>query len=279
MKVVSVSLQFRDYTTFETANKQSFHFFSDIPQSKWHLLKKRVHKIRSKQSTKHEKYKDPGRFYQHNYPAEFTCPHEARIGGSKGDGGKWLCDPHNIQRASDTRVSNNGNGCLVYTSSAGVNDFRFEIELLEIVPSCEIHVFDPNSLVDKSGIPSGVHYHPWGFKDSSSDTTDDSRFKTIMETVRLLGHEGYTIDLLTLDAQGLEFDIVQDLLLGDQMQNAPIFMQMFIQVHGAPSKAGFFFHAIQDHGYVIFHKSPSAGGTGDEQDYGFLKLSREFFNP
>jgi len=275
MKLVYVSLQFRDYTT---ANNQSFHFFRDIPQSKWHLLQKRVHKIRAKQSKKHENYKDPGRFYQHNYPAEFTCPHEARIGGSKGDGGKWLCDPQNIERASDTRLRNHGNGCLVYTSSAVVNEFRFETDLLEIVPSCEIHVFSPNTL-DKSGIPRGVHYHPWGFKESSSDTTADSRFKTIMETVRLLGHEGYTVDLLVLDAQGLEFNIVQDLLLGDQMQNAPIFMQMLIQVHGAPSKAGNFFHAIQDHGYVIFHKSPSSAATGDEQDYGFLKLTREFLYP
>ena len=275
MDALSYSLHFSDYTT---ASDQSFHFFPDIPQSKWHLLQKRVHKIRAKQTKHHKHYKDPGKFYQHNYPAEFTCPHERRVGGTKGDGGKWLCNPQNIEKASAARLKSQGNGCIVYTSSTITTGFQFEIDLAKIAPSCEIHVFSPKTL-DSSAIPSQVNYHPWGFRASSNnDSTDEARFKTIMESAQLLGHEGYTIDLLSLDAQGLEFDIVHDLLLGDYLQNAPIFMQMLIQVHGAPRKAAIFFQSIQDHGYITFHKSPGATGTGTEQDYGFLKLSKSFFN-
>jgi hypothetical protein len=275
MDALSYSLHFSDYTT---ASDQSFHFFRDIPQSKWYLLQKRVHKIRAKQMKNHKQYKDPGKFYQHNYPAEFTCPHEERVGGAKGAGGKWLCNPQNIERTSEARLNSQGNGCIVYTSSASTNTFQFEIELLKIIPSCEIHVFSPTA-PDVSPIPSQVNYHPWGFRASSNNgNVDKARFKTLIETTELLGHEGYTIDLLSLDAQGLEFDIVHDLLLGDYLQNAPIFMQMLIQVHGAPAKATSFFLAIQDHGYITFHKSPGDAGTGIEQDYGFLKLSKEFFN-
>ena len=230
-----------------------------------------------KQQKEHTKYTDPAKFYQHNYPAEFTCPHEERIGGTKGSGGKWLCNPRNIAIASADRVQNRGNACLVYTSSANLNEFQFERELLDTIGPCEIHVFHPNDIDQTASIPpTGVQYHPWGFKPSSNADIHDPQLKTIQETVKELGHEGYTIDLLSLDCQGCEFDIYRDLLMDHEIY-APVFMQLLIQVHGAPAGASGFFRALQENGYVTFHKSPSAEGTGKEQDYGFLKLSQDFF--
>lgn len=273
---------------YSSARRQSFLFFDDIPHSKWYLLRKRVRKIRRKQEIqhRHEKkhYSDARKFYQRNYPAEFTCPHEERVGGMKGGGGKWLCNPKNIAIASADRTKNQGNGCLIYTSSADINGFQFESSLLEIIgQDCEIHVFHPNDInlnLLGGDIPAGLHLHPWGFR-STRANSDDHQLKTVQETVVSLGHEGHTIDLLSLDCEGCEFDIYQDLVQGGtnshQEYNSPVFMQMIIQVHGAPPVSDDFFREIQNHGYVIYHRSPSAEGTGKEQDYGFLKLSQDFF--
>jgi hypothetical protein len=276
---------------YSLAKKQSFHFFDDIPSRKWHLLQKRVHKIRQKQGSqerRHHKRKniDARKFYQQNYPAEFTCPHEERIGGMKGGGGKWVCSPKSIAIASADRMKNDGNGCLIYTSSADFSGFQFETGLLDIL-DCEIHVFQPNDLdldLLHGDIPPNIHIHPWGFKASSSKG-GDPKLKSVQETVMTLGHEGYTVDLLSLDCEGCEFDILEDVLVkgGSSLSNTfkfytpPVFMQMLIQVHGVPPASHQFFKQIQNSGYVIFHKSPGNEGTGKEQDYGFLKLSQDFF--
>ncbi len=290
--LIESAMRSMDIGGYTLARKESFHFFDDIPHSKWYLLRKRVHKIRRKQEMQHKQHKqrqytDARKFYQHNYPAEFTCPNEERVGGTKGVGGKWLCNPQNIRIASADRVKNNGNGCLIYTSSADTKGFQFESTLLNLVGNdCQIHVFDPNdTTLETDMIPPGVHLHPWGFR-SNLSTDDNPRLKTIQETVTSLGHEGYTIDLFSLDCEGCEFDIYNDFVRGKITSStrnlypeyvAPVFMQIIIQVHGAPAVADDFFREIQRNGYVIFHKSPSAEGTGKEQDYGFLKLSQEFF--
>ena len=80
-------------------------------------------------------------------------------------------------------------------------------------PFCEIHVFDPNQWdVQLPDIPDGVYYHPWGIKASSrNDGTNKNRmknthddmvyFRTLADTVKLLGHEGKSIDILKVDCK------------------------------------------------------------------------------
>jgi len=301
------------------AKQQSFHFFDNISHREWKLLSKRVQKVRREQSKAYKKrhrFQKVSRtkhFYQHNYQPDFTCPNEERVGCTKGHGGKWLCNPRNIKAASQDRVRNGGNGCMIYTSSTKLNQFQFEKSLLDMMDGtdCEVHVFYPNTGKDAKDFPQEVReipseyniiYHPWGFK-SSADTRVTPNLRSLHATAKILHHEGKTIDLLALDCDGCEFDIFHDLLDSfrsnptntinmdaDNVDNelSPIFMQMLIQVHGVPDLDIIhrFFQSIQDEGYVTFHKSMGAadsenggiGGKNDIHDYGFLRLTKDFFS-
>ena len=75
-----------------------------------------------------------------NVDPMFTCPHARRVGG-RGDGPKWVCDPHRLRKMPD---------CLVYSVGSAGN-YIFEDGLYDIVgtKNCEIHVFDPNSQYER----------------------------------------------------------------------------------------------------------------------------------
>jgi len=87
---------------YSLAYRDSLGFFNDIPNDVWMEKKKRAKDQPRHNDAKlglRSKFADrqrPSTWYQNNWEAEFTCPHERRIGGS-GDGAKWTCDPHRIQ--------------------------------------------------------------------------------------------------------------------------------------------------------------------------------------
>jgi len=93
---------------YSLAYRESLGFFHDIPNDVWMEKKKRVKSqprhndaklgLRSKFANRER----ASTWYQNNWEAEFTCPHERRIGGS-GDGAKWTCDPHRIQAIASLR--------------------------------------------------------------------------------------------------------------------------------------------------------------------------------
>jgi Methyltransferase domain len=76
----------------------------------------------------------------------FSCPHVNRVGG-RGDGPKWVCDPHRLVETND---------CLIYSiGSAG--HYEFEDGMISVLKdnsktpidenwksNCEIHTFDPD---------------------------------------------------------------------------------------------------------------------------------------
>jgi len=53
-------------------------------------------------------------FWQKNYEPTLSCMFQRRM-GARGDGGKWVCDPHRIQK----------NDCLVYSIGSS-SDYTFE---------------------------------------------------------------------------------------------------------------------------------------------------------
>ena len=52
--------------------------------------------------------------------------------GRRGDGGKWVCDPHRISRQSS---------CLVYSFGSS-EEYSFEQDVVNKL-KCEVHTFDP----------------------------------------------------------------------------------------------------------------------------------------
>lgn len=139
--------------SFESANRQSFGFFYDIPESNWKRLQQIFNEhvnhlhpekpfVYHPQSQEHQSipqvyvnrrghsgWNSYAAWYQSNYEPNFSCQFERRIGGTgNGDGPKWVCDPHRIRKLAKERRAKDPShpGCVVY--SVGSNgDFSFEL--------------------------------------------------------------------------------------------------------------------------------------------------------
>mmetsp|Transcript_11889 Transcript_11889/g.21978 ORF Transcript_11889/g.21978 Transcript_11889/m.21978 type:complete len:397 (-) Transcript_11889:471-1661(-) len=232
-----------------------------------------------------------------NWKINFTCQNKVSIGG------KWLCDPSRIITMADEKAkSNRPRGrkkrhnqqkeCIVYISGGWVMEFSqqfldyslariFELhsgQVGEDPLACEVHIFTP----DGQQVPDardGLFVHHWGFRPSNkesmglaADNTTTIAFKTLDETIAELKHSG-RISILALDCESCEWDIYSDILALDE----PI-QQVLLQMHGTPYMANELFLAMQEAGYVIFHREAEFSGSGEVYDYSWLKLSPSFFN-
>ena len=140
------------------AHRESDGFFDDVRESDWMRLKQRQKNNKFCKNKCEEG--DKGEvWYQNNFEPSFTCQHEVRIGGM-GDGPKWVCDPHRIDK----------NNCLVYSVGSS-NQFQFEEHVYsEISENCEIHTFDPTIGEHPSNKPDYVNFHPWGVAGKTGKT-------------------------------------------------------------------------------------------------------------
>lgn len=183
--------------SYELAKRESNGFFTDIIDSEWIALRNKVASVYPNTleglapSQLRNTVIHGHKFFQNHFEPDFNCRHERRI-GRLGDGGKWVCDPHRIQKQPD---------CLVY--SVGSNgDPSFEQSVRdEIGTHCEIHTFDMGDYASRVE-PTGSHYHRWGI--SGEAFTDDKGqiYKTLQQTVQELGHQGRTIDIFKIDCEG-----------------------------------------------------------------------------
>jgi len=304
--LATVVVHFKDKNAL--SDRQSYGLLTSIPNDRWQIMKENVQNQRrkrekvlndflnrydsSQQSTIVQNDFDV--FFKTYYGREFTCPEEKSIGKS---GKKFLCTPDYRSETSQMVNNTGGNSCLVYSSFAEISSsFSFERDLLDEIGPCEIHVFHPNKkfgepelqnmLIDK------IHFHSWGFgktrsvernsinpfgkKDASQNKNNDS-FKSIEETIRILGHKGKMIDIFMIDCEGCEWDIFQEWFQTHHGYQSSTLMQVLVTLHGVPSVTNDFFSNFQNHGYVISHRSPIMGTNGEEQEYSFLKLSPSFF--
>lgn len=140
-------------------------------------------------------------FFQDYFEPDFSCRHERRI-GRRGDGGKWVCDPHRILSTSSSSENNNkDHSCLVY--SIGSNgDTSFELAVKrDISEHCEIHTFDMKNYTET--VESvGAIFHPWGISNTPQKDRRGRVFKTLAQTVQELGHQGRRIDIFKIDCEG-----------------------------------------------------------------------------
>jgi Methyltransferase domain len=250
-------------TEFDLARTESLGFFTDITKASWERIKNlshsRVHNMKGSINAEH-----PDRsYYQMNWDPDFSCMYEDSVGGKVSDGHKWICDPHRLAFE---------NPCLIY--SIGSNgDFNFEVEMSHIAPNCEIHTFDPGNYTPwkLNGDSINISYHEWGIK-STGKLQHDQPYKSLPETLAILGHNNTKIDVLKIDCEGCEWEVYKDILQIDARQIA-------VEVHNVNENTAMFFQALHDNGYVIFHKEPNIHGcSGDCVEFSFLKLSPSFFH-
>ena len=108
---------------------------------------------------------------------------------------KWICDPHRIAKQKS---------CLVYSlGSAG--RYHFEMGIHQLNPLCEIHTFDLKYFES----PHYVNFHEFGLRFTTS-SIGDNKFLKMQDIVKLLGHEGRTIDIFKIDCEGCEWTTFED---------------------------------------------------------------------
>lgn len=261
---------------YSMAYTESLHFFDDIDNDSWRRMKTKVREIQPNTNGNDNVYKhttESHRWFQNHFEPDFTCQHERRI-GKLGDGGKWVCDPHRLKDKEQ---------CLVYSIGSN-DDASFEAAVKkDIGEHCEIHTFDMGNY-SSTVEATGAHYHQWGlnFETYNGKTTS---FKSLADTVKLLGHEGRTIDIFKIDCEGCEWKTVSS-----WFEANVTLRQVQIEVHEGYNRAQNrhfipqpdapdFFKKMYKEGYVIFHKEPNIMFWKYAKcvEYAFLRLDQSFF--
>ena len=120
-------------TEYKLAHDQSFEFFNDITEREWNMRRAISNNMSHHPSNVDPSFQkeNPAEWYQGNWNPDFFWSFRQAVGGP-GDGLKWVCDPHRLNKT----------GCLIYSVGSAGN-FDFEVGLHRIDPVCEIHTFDP----------------------------------------------------------------------------------------------------------------------------------------
>ena len=274
------------------AHAQSFGFFTDIPDSAWKIAQRLAaktfpneHQIQKYANGPNDKGKSSklrysNRWNGHNFQEEFHCAFAQRIPSSSlADGPKWVCDPHRIAAQKS---------CLVYSVGSNGNTHFEKAILNDVSADCEIHTFDVKSRnnmqnedgskgIDFKTALKGIStFHHWGIGTEAqaarhSKTRKGDPIKTVEQTMKELGHTGRTVDIFKIDCEWCEWFTFESWLKADMRQ-------ILVETHNAPMpNAQRFFHALHDHGYVIFSKEANYINGAGGVEFAFLKPETSFF--
>ena len=178
-------------------------------------------------------YDCPWTLERSNYVSEFNF-----------DGGKWTCG---LKELSDS-----GQPCVVY--SVGSNaDSLFEDHVRRTSPSCEIHIFDPNSSPPPKFEEKGYVFHKLGLCSSATKAQAQVPCETIRGIMRQLNHTH--VDIFKADVEGEEFSL---LATEPWSQHALHIGQLQLEVH-------------------LYLLGP--GGQFAKLEVGLLKLLQNYIRP
>eukprot|EP00584_Thalassiosira_punctigera_P024723 CAMPEP_0172553552 /NCGR_PEP_ID=MMETSP1067-20121228/51268_1 /TAXON_ID=265564 ORGANISM="Thalassiosira punctigera, Strain Tpunct2005C2" /NCGR_SAMPLE_ID=MMETSP1067 /ASSEMBLY_ACC=CAM_ASM_000444 /LENGTH=306 /DNA_ID=CAMNT_0013341761 /DNA_START=368 /DNA_END=1288 /DNA_ORIENTATION=- len=302
-------------TTMNLAKTDSYGFF-DIPDDKWKQIKRESRAIIDLQDdigaetayllSQSGANIHSNLWWSENWKVNFRCQNQVNIGGN------WLCDPSRLITAVTEKAKTTGrkglkkrkpqeeseSQCVVYISGGGEMEFAHHFldyslaRMIELqmfgdssqvgvgsgLVACEVHVFTPHGqeILDER---DGLFFHHWGFRPSVKESmglaaynTTTIAFKTLEDTIAELKHSG-RVSILVVDCESCEWDLYRDILsLKEPIQ------QVMLQMHGTPFMANELFLAMQEAGYVIFHREAEHSGGREVYDYSWLKLSPSFFN-
>lgn len=280
--------------SFDLARHESLGYFDDIPAFMWHRYKEK-----QSRNPNVDQYRDPDSklwgenpfmWYFNDLEPTFTCPHVERVSGyagNKGDGPKWVCDPHRLVKPNHPDAKQRE--CLIYSiGSAG--KYRFEVGIQNMHDNaCEIHVFDPGHYERKNfGENRNIYYHAWGIKSSYEDDIEanipesdkeGAVFLTIQETIEKLGHQGRYFDIFKMDCESCEWSTIKDWIDLD-------IGQILLEVHGVPSPTAGnkwynkpmvvseYFNQIFDRNFALFSKE---WNNNNCVELSFIKLHSDFW--
>jgi hypothetical protein len=247
-----------------------------------------------------------------NFQIEFHCPMSRRVPStSQADGPKWVCDPHRLinNNNNNNNIDNNNNNtnnadnnidkkssksCLIYSfGSNGKSEFEQGIKDVT-QNSCEIHTFDMNTYNRRNGYFNeslkGIStFHSWGLGTEKQASYNPNTYKTLKQTMDILGHTNRVIDIFKIDCEWCEWTTYTQWINLDNSDNTNTntntnntnkidIRQILVETHNAPMPNGrdFFFN-LHDNGYVIFSKEANYQNGAGGVEFAFLKLSTDFF--
>jgi len=107
-------------------------------------------------------------------------------------------------------------------------------------------------------------------KAEKDEEEEAAEFKTLEETMEVLGHTALPIDIFKVDCEGCEWKTYRDWLKAD-------LRQILVEVHKVPPAAQRFFEDLQRAGYVTYHKEPNIEfGNGECIEYAMMKLDKSY---
>ena len=198
-----------------------------------------------------------------------SCPFSLRKAISVRDmheGGKWICGLEEVAARSTSKP------CVVYSFGSNEND-QFEQAVLETVPQCEIHVFDPTS----KPLPQ-YHFALEGLTGSlTSSVIDIGGTSYPAKTLSaFMGERKHVyIDILKIDVEGFEWAAIgaidfERLCIGT----------ILLEIHDFNNQISLpclrkWIDALMDHGFHLFSLEPVCAGCADEKgqyEIGFLNV-------
>ncbi|GMH72278.1 hypothetical protein TrRE_jg6194 [Triparma retinervis] len=111
--------------------------------------------------------------------------------------------------------------CIVY-SFGSYNEIMFEVGMKGLVPSCEVHTFDPFILPTQESVDRfGFNVWAWGIGTKANPKSND-QLQPLDEIMDYLGHKH--IDVLKLDVEGAEIPFL------DWLFDRPLLLQAIDQI-------------------------------------------------
>jgi hypothetical protein len=202
-------------------------------------------------------------FWQQNYEPVFNCQFQRRM-GYRGDGGKWVCDPHRIAY----------NDCLVYSFGA-----RLEHSFENAVSGglgCEIHTFDPFWNKTQAYPTKNAEYHLIGVAANPDPHRlvkgKEYMMMTLPSIVKMLKHDDRVIDILKIDIEGEEYDLLRPSLFDALKGMGVVIRQLLIEVHHSVNVRKLF-RTLKKENFLIFHKEPNTMADTNCTEYSFINIT------